>query len=133
MLVLVLVLILNAEEAENLVTTPDTITAPLIDPTLAPELDIGAEVVVPHTVPRPVVLAPTNTITSRAFAVVSASELSVSLVLVSLPPPLSAPTAALNALSAAASALLTAASDSLYCVPPHVVFTLCNGAVKKSG
>lgn len=82
----------------------------------------------------PPVSALTDLDVLEASAVVSAYLLPVVLVLLalSLPPP-SALTAALYALCAASSALLTAASDILYCVPPHAVCTACKGAVRNSG
>lgn len=129
-----LVLLLKADEAEDVATGTDTVVTPVVDLTLAADLDAGVEVVVLEIILTPVVLALTDPGAARAVAVASTRRLSVALVLVVLPP-LFPPgtTIALYALSAAPSALLTAAFDIGCCVPSHAVFITCSGAVKNSG
>ena len=124
-------LILGTGEAADVVTGPDTRGPPIVDPTLATELDASVEPVVLEVISRRVVLAPKDT---DERVVVPTSQLVVTLTLVAVPP-LSppTPTTLLYALSAARSALLTAESDILYCVPPHADRTACSGAVKNSG
>lgn len=130
-------LVLSAEEAEDVVEGPDTtVGAPVVFSTLAREPDAGAEVVGLKIVAMPDSLAPTDPESGGPVlvTVVPESQLLTILVLVALPTPsLSAPIAALYALSARPSALLTAVSNILYCVPPHAVGTACNGAVKNLG
>ena len=84
--VLVLVLLLKADEAEDVATGTDTVLAPVVDLTLAADLDAGVEVVVFEMILTPVVLALTDSGAARAVAVASTRRLSVALVLVVLPP-----------------------------------------------